>query len=274
MKKLKDSVSAALKTAAAIAFALVLLVSCTGLPGTAGKTGPFFITVYGETVPAFEDSSLSDAELDLSFSLADVSDEQLMPVVRGALYGGTSAESYALKVIDDLKTAYLETLSENSNWGVDQSWSYSEEHTVGVRGHYAVVSQSRYEYMGGAHGNGSVSYHVFDLEIPRRLALADIIDKNKQDDLDALVDRRLRSFSEETSGESLPARLPLSAGIYMEDKPRAEDFFPDTKGLHLQWDPYEIAGYAFGGIEVVLGWNELDGILSAEGRKLAAVYSR
>jgi hypothetical protein len=273
MKKLKGSVSAVLKFSAFIMAALVLAF-CTGLPGTADETGPFFITVYGETVPAFEDSSLSDAELDLSFSLADVSEERLAPVVRGALYGGTSVESYALKVIDDLKTAYLETLSENSNWGVDQSWSYSEEHTVLVKSHYAVVSQSRYEYMGGAHGNGSVSYHVFDLEVPCRLTLADIINKNKQDALDALVDRKLRALSEETNGESLPDSLPLSAGIYMADKPMAEDFFPSSKGLHLQWDPYEIAAYAFGGIEVVLDWGELDKILSAEGQKLAAVYSR
>ena len=257
---------------------LAALVSCAGGPQGSGSrtvtSGPFFITVYGETVPAFDDSALAEAEMDISLALADTEQTPLSGIVRSALYGGQTAEEYAAKVLDDWKTTYRATLDENNAWGFDQSWGYNEEHAVQINGPYAVVSQSIYHYMGGAHGNQLVRYYVFDMSAPKQLAVGDLVSAESFSKLTDYVNRKLRRYSETVGGKPLPDRLPLTAGIFNEETAGLDDFYPAGEGLHIQWDPYEIAAYAYGSIEVVISWEELTGILSPDGLRLAEAFNR
>jgi hypothetical protein len=247
-------------------------LSCVSNPQIK-QTGSFFTTVYGETVPAFADSS-SDAELDVSLTLIDARDAALRDMVRSVLYGGQPPEAYAAKIIEDWKTTYTLTLEENSEWGVDQSWNYNEEHTVQITGRWAVVSQNIYMYQGGAHGNGETAYLTFDTQTPHLLTLNDIIPVENIPRLTAAIDRALRAFSRSEYGTLISEGAPLSSGIYFEDTFQTEDFYPARDGLHFQWDPYALAAYAFGVIDVAIDWKDLADILTPAGAELAAEYSR
>lgn len=247
-------------------------LSCAGSPPPK-QTGPFFTGIYGETVPAFADSS-SDAELDVSLTLLDAKETALRDVLRSALYGGQPPAQYAAKIIEDWKTTYTLTLEENSEWGADQSWSYNEEHGVEITGPYAVISQNVYMYQGGAHGNTVTAYLTLDTKTPRLLSFEDIILRENFPRLSAYIDQGLREFSRSGYDTPIPAGSPLSSGIYFEDTIPLGDFYPARDGLHFQWDPYEIAAYTYGVIDITVGWNDLAEILSPAGAELAAAYSR
>jgi hypothetical protein len=251
-----------------VAFILVSLFACAGVPKPAGN-GLFFIVTYSETVSAPESS---ENTLELSFTLLDTKKCWLGEFTRDLLYGGQSAEEYAARVTDDLKTTYRLTLEENSEWGFDQSWSYSEEQKVSVAGSYAVITRQSFIYEGGAHPNSSTLHYVLDTETPKALSIEDIIAEEGLLNFYAFTDRELRLYSDKLTDEPLLSGAPLSNGIYFEDSVTPSDFYPATDGLHLQWNPFEIAAYAYGTIEITLGWDEL--LLTPEGTELAAAYRR
>jgi hypothetical protein len=248
------------------AFIPALLFACATAPKPAGD-GLFFTVAYGETIYAPEGS---EDTLELSFTLVDSTESQLGELVRALLYGGQSAEEYAAKITDDLKTTYRLTLEENAEWGFEQSWSYEEEQEVSVTGSYAVIARRSFIYEGGAHPNHAVQHYVLDVKTPRALCLEDIIVEEGWPNLYASIDRELRLYSDELTGQPLPPEAPLSAGIYFEDSAVPANFYPAADGLHLQWNPYEIAAYVYGEIEITLSWDEL--LLSPEGTALAAAY--
>jgi hypothetical protein len=249
-----------------------IALSCAGSP-SAKQTGPFFITAYGETVPASADSS-SDAELDVSLMLIDAKETALRDLIRTTLYGGQAPAQYAAKIIDDWKATYTLTLEENNEWDTDQSWNYNEEHGVDIAGPYAVISQNIYMYQGGAHGNAATAYLTLDTKAPRLFSLEDLIPKGNFTQLLVSIDRELRAFSRTEHNTPIPDGSPLSSGIYFEDTIPLEDFYPARDGLHFQWDPYEIAAYAYGVVDIAVNWKDLAEILSPAGAELAAAYSR
>jgi hypothetical protein len=245
-----------------------LLSTCATVPQSAGN-GLFFTVTSGETVSAPEGS---EGILELSFILLDSKKSSLGEFVRTLLYGGQSADEYAAKVTDDLETTYRLTLEENSEWGFDQSWSYSEEQDVSVTGSYAVIARQSFIYEGGAHPNYSVLHYVLDVKTPKAFGLEDIIAEEGRPNFYALIDRELRLYSDELTDKPLLSGAPLSNGIYFEDSVTPSDFYPAVDGLHLLWNPYEIAAYAYGIIEITVDWDKL--LLSPEGTELAAAYRR
>ncbi|MDR2144531.1 MAG: RsiV family protein [Treponema sp.] len=249
-------------------FALALLSACATAPKTAGN-GLFFTVTRGETVPAAEDQ---ENALELSFTLVDSKESRLGAFVRDLLYSGQSAEEYAAKITDDLKTTYRLTLEENSEWGYDQSWEYTEEQEVSVAGPYALITRQNFIYEGGAHPDYATLYYVLDVKTPRALSLEDIIAEKNQPGFYALINRELRRHSDELTDQPLSPEAPLSAGIYFEDSVTPVNFYPAAEGLHLQWNPYDIAAYVFGVIDITIPWNELADLLSPEGTSLAAAW--
>jgi hypothetical protein len=246
---------------------LLLLFACASSPKPA-EDGLFFTVAHNETVPASEGS---ENALELSFTLLDCEGPP-GELVRALLYDGQSAEEYAAKIADDLKTTYRLTLEENSEWGFNQSWSYEEEQEVSVTGSYALITRHSFIYEGGAHPNYSTEYYVLDLETSKALSLEDIIAEEGRPTFSASIDRELRRYSDEVTGDPLSPETPLSGGIYFDDSVVPVNFYPAADGLHLQWNPYEIAAYVYGEIEITLGWDEL--VLGPKGAALAAAYKR
>ncbi|MDR2048427.1 MAG: RsiV family protein [Treponema sp.] len=251
-----------------LAFAAAFLSACATSPKPA-REGLFFTVTCGETVPVAEGSE--DA-LELSFTLVDSGENRLGEFVRGLLYGGQSAEEYAAKIMDDLKTTYHLTLEENTEWGFSQSWSYEEEQEVSVTGSYALITRHSFIYEGGAHPDYATLYYVLDVKTPKTLGLEDIVTEEGRPGFYAFIDRELRRYSNEKGETPLAPGAPLSSGIYFEDSVTPSNFYPAADGLHLQWNPYDIAAYVYGIIEITLDWDELADLLSPEGTALAAAY--
>jgi hypothetical protein len=254
-------------------FALPLLffLSCTGTKGTeaaepnssvAGthtSDGPFRTFTLEKHIAG--ESGLADDEnsgLDISLNLVDGKEASLQSLIRGLLYGNASPEQYAQEILK---------IGENS-YG-----NYAEEHTLVSAGSFAVISRIISIYEGGAHPNYTVESYVIDLEQLRRLEIDDIIIKEGFSNLNTFIDGELRLFSEEQTGEELPPWEPLSKGIFFEDTiPPLTNISPGTKGLSFHWNPYAMAPYSSGIVEVTIPWNLLEDLLSPRGRDLEAAF--
>jgi hypothetical protein len=253
-----------------MAFVLFASAACTGLPQSRKELGPFVLNRTAESIPAFENKKKPRA--DLHFSLLDVTGPgALQTLVRQLLYDGQPSDEYLRLITRDWQKNYTETAAENPLYSGD--WDYTEDQELVLAGSYAVITRHISTYTGGAHPNRTTEYFVISLETSRRLRLSGIITGTTAG-LTTLVDRELRRFSEAETGESLPPEKSLSAGIFFEDAvPLSEDFYPGKEGLTFCWDPYEIAPYAAGEVEILITWQELDAFLSPEGKKLAAAFT-
>lgn len=110
-------------------------------------------------------------------------------------------------------------------------------------------------YEGGAHPNHSESYHLYMVDPVKKLTLEDILDRKKEPRVLEVVTAALETSLAEYGYGSLEEIL------LVESLPWPEDALPTAQGLLIQWDPYEIAPYAFGSLEVLIPWKELEEVL-------------
>ncbi|MDR2073631.1 MAG: RsiV family protein [Spirochaetaceae bacterium] len=247
----------------------LLISACTGLPANGNNSVRFKMYTKKVSFPF----GTSGNSVDLSFRIVECSQPgPVQTLVQKILYNGRNPEEYGRLLAEDWKNEFAEFADGDPEY--TQSWDYTEEHRLVLKGNYAVITQEVSYYQGGAHPNWFINNYILDTEEAAQLRLGDIIPQKNMPALTALTNRQLRIFSEKSTGESLPPAAPLSRGIYFEDTvDLSEDFYPTAKGLTFQWDPYEIAPYAAGSIEITLSWQELENFLSPEGKKLATVFA-
>jgi hypothetical protein len=184
------------------------------------------------------------------------------------LYEGLDLDAYAKKRLFGYDKMYAEMrnvaerIPDMSTGALN--WYYNEAFAFGAgNSELEVVSREWEYYTGGAHGMRSKDYYVFSLKDRRRLALDDILQDDAKPALDNLVEAALRKRME------IPDWIPLTEQGFFEDSvDKLEDFFLTPQGLGFQWDPYEIAPYSMGIIELVIPYSELTGILTGLGLSL------
>ncbi|WP_460981278.1 DUF3298 and DUF4163 domain-containing protein [Spirosoma fluminis] len=118
------------------------------------------------------------------------------------------------------------------------------------------VKYETYAYTGGAHPNSNLSFYTFDRETGRSLALNDIVA-----DTTALLGVVEKAFRKQQ--ELLPQYNLEERGYFLRD---GRFFLPANvglaaKGMVFYYNPYEIAAYAVGPIEVTVPYEQLNGIL-------------
>ena len=113
-----------------------------------------------------------------------------------------------------------------------------------------------FSYTGGAHPNYYVSKKIFDKETGQLLQLLDIVKDTSS--LKKLVEIDFRKQVEISPTESLSAagfwfekdqfKLPLNVGM-------------TNDGLGFYYNPYEVAPYAQGTIEIILPFEKVEKFL-------------
>ncbi len=113
-----------------------------------------------------------------------------------------------------------------------------------------------YAYTGGAHPNTNLAFYVFDREMGRALLLPDLVS-----DTTALLRVVEKTFRKQ---QGLQPQTNLEErGYFLRD---GRFFLPANVGLSragmvFYYNPYEIAAYALGPIEVTVPYEQLAGIL-------------
>lgn len=118
------------------------------------------------------------------------------------------------------------------------------------------VRQETYTYSGGAHPNTQTTFQSFSRQTGHALQLTEVVSDTTA--LLGLVEQAFRKQQDIKPGENLE-----EAGYFLRD---GEFFLPDAfgigrEGLIFLYNPYEIAAYAVGPIQLTVPYGELKKIL-------------
>ena len=121
------------------------------------------------------------------------------------------------------------------------------------------VRMETFAYTGGAHPNSNLAFYMFDRETGRTLSLNDLVSDTTA--LLKVVERAFRSQQ-----QLMPQTNLEEQGYFLRD---GRFFLPanigmSRKGMVFYYNPYEIAAYALGPIEVTVPYDQLDGILRTD----------
>lgn len=114
---------------------------------------------------------------------------------------------------------------------------------------------NHYEFTGGAHGNYYSIGFTFDLKTGELLTLESIITKESLPFITKLCEEKIKQMYE--------AGSLIDAGLFEDhiELTMDQDFYLTQDALVFQFDPYEIAPYAMGNIEVSIYAEEISEFL-------------
>ncbi|MGM0567543.1 MAG: DUF3298 domain-containing protein [Bacteroidota bacterium] len=115
------------------------------------------------------------------------------------------------------------------------------------------VNISKYAFTGGAHGMLHNTVINFDLDTGDLISLDSLLDKPAIDQLNKLINKKLRENNSLQSGQSL-----RSVGFFNDVVKTSSNYCITNKGINFIYNPYEIAPYAMGVITVFIPFNELN----------------
>lgn len=118
-----------------------------------------------------------------------------------------------------------------------------------------VYTITREEYTGGAHGMRSVDCHNYSIEGGYELASGDLFTPQQTEALARTIRRKLYALFLTEDDEGL-----ARAGFFPEQIDVTENFALGRDGITFIYNPYDIACYAVGLVEVPVSNEELDEI--------------
>ncbi|MDR2797145.1 MAG: RsiV family protein [Treponema sp.] len=244
----------------------LLITGCTSTPKSEAVEAPRFLShTEQEILLLYPDQEERSPRMTLNITVSDTSGS-LGQLIQELLYDGLSPQAYTERLITQYGDQYFDMKS--SPMLLDEykdqflgtlNWEYTETLEASApRPQVLVISRNLEYYLGGAHGMREKRYFVIfqDTHRVQRLVLEDLIEPASRSRLEVLVAQALRSEA------NLEPDEPLSQGGFFEDTVEVPDnFFLTPEGLGFHWDPYEIAPYVMGSIEVLLPYEQIQDIL-------------
>ncbi|MCF3109890.1 DUF3298 and DUF4163 domain-containing protein [Niabella sp. CC-SYL272] len=115
---------------------------------------------------------------------------------------------------------------------------------------YAVLSVGNYAYTGGAHGMYGQTMLCLDMQQQKALALSDVL-KVDSATLQPILERQLRARYK------IAPDKPLTDILFDERLALTDNFYFTTKGIGFIYQPYEVAAYAVGVVDVWVPYADL-----------------
>lgn len=155
--------------------------------------------------------------------------------------------------IGEYKALLADLPDETTGWELAQKIAVTRD-TLGVLS----MKHETYVYTGGAHGLPSTLFYNLSRENGRLLALEDLLQPNARTSLLIIAEQVFRAEQEIPAGQSLQA-----GGFWFENDVFAlpENFTITNEGLLFLYNPYEIASYADGMIEVLVPFERIQALL-------------
>ncbi len=114
------------------------------------------------------------------------------------------------------------------------------------------LSFDNFSFTGGAHGNYGTSYLPIDLVNRKSLKLTDVIKAGGVRQLRPLLEKSYRKSRNLKPSEGL-----TEGGLFDNKIEPNENFYITGKGIIFSYQPYEIASYADGEIEIMIDYKDL-----------------
>ncbi len=155
--------------------------------------------------------------------------------------------------------SYEEFIADSETYEIyPADWVFSFEtnfKTTYLSEDFLSVVMEHYEFTGGAHGNYFYLGFNFRLSDGKLFQLNDIIKETQFENLSL--------FCEQEILEKFKANSLIDAGVFEDEIniPPDQDFYIKPNYLVIQFDPYEIAAYAIGSIEIELSFDRIKNLL-------------
>ena len=219
----------------------------------------------------------SSPRIDFKFTLLDIEKNSKFAFLGDHLYGGLSTDEYVSSVFEELENLFLANFQSIESFFPESAsfqWEYSETMSYNLLNENSMVLMiDTYTYTGGAHGMPGRKYYVFDLLESRILHRKDFFREGTDERLYGIVYSALLNYNNEKGARFLADEIPLSQGIFFDNKPKmTNNFFINQDGFGLCWEPYEIAPYSEGFIEIVLPWRLIRPLLQHDIMELLEKY--
>ena len=114
-----------------------------------------------------------------------------------------------------------------------------------------------YEYTGGAHGNRYLLIQNYDLQTGDAVSEQDLFIDDYYEQLNTLLLEALIAQTDEAETRKDLRRL----GYSVADVVPNENFYVTDEGITYVYNPYEIAPYAMGCIQISLSWDSIRHLL-------------
>ncbi|MDR1420607.1 MAG: RsiV family protein, partial [Treponema sp.] len=115
-------------------------------------------------------------------------------------------------------------------------------------------------YLGGAHSMREKECFVIDKKTGKRITAGEAVLPGEKDRFLSLVKEALRRKTDIGPEQNL-----TEGGFFENELEFPGNFYPSPEGFVIHWDPYEIAPYSMGPIDITLGWEETRPLLSRKG---------
>lgn len=139
-------------------------------------------------------------------------------------------------------------------------WHYEQVQQEAARSRGTLtVGLSYYTYTGGAHGIYGTGYTAFDEETGDPIGLPDLFLPGSEATLSRLLSDSYRHANE------LADTQPLTETLDVATIPVTDNFALSDAGFTCHYNPYAIACYAVGAIEVTVPWPLLQDCLRPDG---------
>ncbi len=189
----------------------------------------------------------------------------LTPVIAGDYFGTVPSLTDPLIILrlarDSFFTAYRAAAAglKDQVPGASFNWFFNGQMSV-VWNADSLVSLAfeRYAFTGGAHGLRTMTYTVMDLRQDRILQLPDLFRPGYEEPLRQLLEAALRQHYD------IPQTEPLNGphGLLFDPQLKLpENFYATGTGLGFVYNPYEVAPYVVGPIELFLPYTALKPLL-------------
>ncbi|ANH82494.1 hypothetical protein A8C56_17310 [Niabella ginsenosidivorans] len=122
---------------------------------------------------------------------------------------------------------------------------------------YAVLNSSNYVYTGGAHGMYNETFYCFDLKQQKRLTRESILNIDSAQ-LVPLLEKYFRI------SYKLGPDKPLKEILFDNQLTLTNNFYFTSKGIGFLYQPYEIAAYAVGPVDIWIPYAELKPYINPE----------
>lgn len=206
--------------------------------------------------------SVGSPQAHLKLSLLLPKDDQATPELRQCILDAFFGREINDSLPDDslLKVyckkyfrKYVEANRDLYDGGHSFNWEIIVGSTVSMnRNALLVYRTDNYAYTGGAHGMGISRFVVFDLEANKQLKLDDIFAAGYEYELTKLLERKYRE-----SYYLEPEQSLSEAGLFENEIPPSQNFFLTENSIGFYYNPYKLAPYAFGAIQISLLLEEL-----------------
>ena len=150
-------------------------------------------------------------------------------------------------------TEGIEDLSSTHSFNWEKSISmdvqYNENNILTLR-------IEKYVFTGGAHGILMTEYIAISTSQKKKLSLDDIFIRSYDDELNTLLDNKLRKLNGLKPEEDL-----VEAGFFVDKIEHNDNFYVNNDGIGFYYNVYSIAPYSTGTTELFIPFDELKNIL-------------